>query len=53
MPRLKYIGVLATGYNVVDIDAANEHGIGCQGKTARQMTRGDYDWFDLLVGMDS
>jgi len=24
---LKYIGVLATGYNVVDIDAANEHGI--------------------------
>ena len=30
-----------------------EHGIGCQGKTARQMTRGDYDRFDLLVGMDS
>ncbi len=29
-----------------------EHGIGCQGKTARQMTRGDYDRFDLLVGMD-
>lgn len=27
LPRLKYIGVLATGYNVVDIDAANEHGI--------------------------
>ena len=27
LPSLKYIGVLATGYNVVDIDAANEHGI--------------------------
>ena len=27
LPQLKYIGVLATGYNVVDIDAANEHGI--------------------------
>ncbi len=26
-PGLKYIGVLATGYNVVDIDAANEAGI--------------------------
>lgn len=30
-----------------------EHGIGCQGKTARQMTRSDYDCFDLLIGMDS
>ena len=29
-----------------------EHGISCQGKTARQMTRADYDRFDLLVGMD-
>ena len=27
LPRLKYIGVLATGYNVVDTDAAKEHGI--------------------------
>ena len=27
LPRLKYIGVLATGYNVVDIEAAHEHGI--------------------------
>ena len=30
-----------------------EHGISCQGKTARQMTRSDYDRFDLLVGMDA
>ena len=27
MPKLKYIGVLATGYNVVDLDAARERGI--------------------------
>ncbi|MBP5339814.1 MAG: low molecular weight phosphotyrosine protein phosphatase [Prevotella sp.] len=30
-----------------------EHGISCKGKTARQMTRGDYDRFDLLIGMDA
>ena len=27
LPKLKYIGVLATGYNVVDIEAARERGI--------------------------
>ena len=27
-----------------------EHGIGCAGKTARQMTRSDYDRYDLLIG---
>ena len=27
LPQLKYIGVLATGYNVVDIEAAHERGI--------------------------
>lgn len=30
-----------------------EHGIGCEGKTARQMRRSDYERFDLIVGMDS
>lgn len=29
-----------------------EHGISCAGKTARQMTRADYDRYDLLIGMD-
>lgn len=29
-----------------------EHNISCKGKTARQMTRRDYDRFDLLIGMD-
>jgi glycerate dehydrogenase len=27
LPHLKYVGVLATGYNVVDIEAAHERGI--------------------------
>jgi protein-tyrosine phosphatase len=29
-----------------------EHGIGCQGKTARQMTRDDYRHFDYVIVMD-
>ena len=29
-----------------------EHGIGCAGKTARQLTVSDYSEFDLLIGMD-
>ena len=29
-----------------------EHGITSAGKTARQMTRQDYQHFDLLIGMD-
>jgi glycerate dehydrogenase len=27
LPRLRYVGVLATGYNVVDVDAARQQGI--------------------------
>lgn len=27
LPRLRYIGVLATGFNVVDLETAKEHGI--------------------------
>ncbi len=30
-----------------------QHGIGCAGKTVQQMTRSDYDRYDLLIGMDS
>ncbi len=26
-PKLKYIGVLATGYNIIDIEAARQHGV--------------------------
>ena len=29
-----------------------EHGIGCKGKTARQMTCQDYDYYDLIIGME-
>ena len=29
-----------------------EHGIDCNGKTARQMTRLDYARYDYLIGMD-
>ncbi len=29
-----------------------EHGISARGKTARQMTRGDYEHYDYLIGMD-
>ena len=28
------------------------HGISCDGKTARRMTRADYNEYDLLIGMD-
>ena len=28
-------------------------GIDCGGKRARQMTRSDYDYYDLLIGMDN
>ena len=29
-----------------------EHGIACSGHAARQLTRQDYDDYDLLIGMD-
>ena len=29
------------------------HGFSCRGKTARQMTRSDYDRFDIIIGMDA
>ena len=30
-----------------------KHGISCEGKRARQMTRADYEYYDLLIGMDN
>ena len=30
-----------------------EHGLRCDGKRARQMTRADYQKYDLLIGMDN
>ncbi len=29
-----------------------EHGLSCEGKTARRMTREDYERYDFLIGMD-
>ena len=29
-----------------------EHGISCEGKTARQMTKGDYAYYDYIIAMD-
>ena len=29
-----------------------EHGISCSGKTARQMTKNDYTYYDFLIAMD-
>lgn len=29
-----------------------ENGIGCAGKTARQMTRADYEYYDHIIAMD-
>ena len=30
-----------------------EHGISCAGKTARRIRDDDYDYYDLLIGMDT
>lgn len=29
-----------------------EHGIGCPGKTSRQLTADDYDQWDMIIGME-
>ena len=29
-----------------------KHGIGCSGKTARQITKEDYEYYDYIVAMD-
>lgn len=30
----------------------SEHGISCKGKTARQMTKEDYTYYDFIIAMD-
>ncbi len=30
-----------------------EHGIRCDGHAARQITRRDYDYYDMIIGMDT
>lgn len=30
-----------------------EHGIDCKGKTARQITKRDYDYYDYIIAMDN
>ena len=32
--------------------ALSEHGISCDDKTARRMTKGDYDYYDYIIAMD-
>ena len=34
-------------------DELKAHGIDCAGKTAVQLTKADYEKYDLLIGMDS
>ena len=31
----------------------SEHGISCAGKTVRQMTKADFEYYDLIIGMDN
>ena len=42
LPELRYVGVLATGYNVVDVAAASERGIASEstGSTPMIFTSG-------------
>ena len=30
----------------------SEHGISCKGKTARQLTKSDYEYYDYLIAME-
>ena len=33
-------------------DTLSKHGISCAGKTARQMTKADYEYYDYIIAMD-
>ena len=42
----------AERFEIASAATSTEHGIGCAGKTARQMTRQDYEHYDHLIAMD-
>ncbi|WP_425365614.1 low molecular weight protein-tyrosine-phosphatase, partial [Gemmiger formicilis] len=42
----------AERFEIASAATSTEHGIGCAGKTARQMTRRDYEHYDHLIAMD-
>ena len=50
--RRQYRGIRQPGLSPARRKLA-EHGIGCTGKTARQLRREDYERFDLIIGMDA
>ena len=50
-PVLKKMGATAVWFPPAKAELAR-HGISCEGKRARQVTRADYAEYDYLIGMD-